>query len=60
MGIHTTLSAQRFMPGAGEVISHQVIVAHLRMNIHAAQGLRMAIDKALGMAAKAQMPQTKH
>jgi hypothetical protein len=48
------------MPGAGEVISHQVIVAHLRMNIHAAQGLRMAIDKALGMAAKAQMPQTKH
>lgn len=42
---HITCSALRFMPGGGteRVLSDQVVVAHLRMNLHALAALKGAI-----------------
>lgn len=42
---HMTLAAMRFLPGPERVISDNVIVAHLRMNMPALQALKEAITK---------------
>ena len=53
--IRVTLTASRDIPipGAQKPGSDQVIVAHLRMNIPAAQALRAALHNALLLAAPA-------
>jgi hypothetical protein len=56
--IRVTLTASRDIPilGAPKPGNDQVIVAHLRMNIPAAQALRAVLDSALQMAALTAAP----
>lgn len=42
---HMTLSTMRFLPGPERVVNDSVIVAHLRMNMHALAALKEAISK---------------
>jgi hypothetical protein len=50
--IRITLEAWRDVPGpgAGEITADRAIVAHLRMNIPAAQSLKAALEKVLLLA----------
>jgi hypothetical protein len=49
--VNVTLEAVRFSAVDHEIVPDRVIVAHLRMSIPAAQALKMALEKALLLAA---------
>lgn len=51
--INISLEALRFQPGTEAVIVDRVIVAHLRMSVLAAVGLRDSLTKAIEMTAPA-------
>jgi len=49
--VNATLFAHRFLAvGQGQIQTDQIVTAHLRMSVAAAQSLKEAIDKALLMA----------
>jgi hypothetical protein len=55
--VKVTLEAERLLPGGeGTVLVDRVVVAHLRMNILGAKGLRDALDKMILAAMPTESP----